>query len=290
MGPAAQGYAFPATTGIADLTLRPSGTRFVASPMVSADTLGSRGVELDLQVPISGRLSIAAVTGAVRDAFQAGVTDRRWNIGFVPHWRISDRVELTAFYNREETNDQLAQPIYIPLSSFVPGRVERDRYLGPGFARADFATQAYGLLGRATLGSWTLRAGAFRTSSTAGDSYANLTMVEPDGTSTQRQVYVSPPSQSHSRSGEARISRLLLDGPRKHLLTMNLRGRDNRSLYGDSVADFEFLERHLGVLRWGHSDYPRKYPQKQIDVLAFGGVQRGFLKSRDSEISPVKQA
>ncbi len=43
------------------------------------------------------------------------------------------------------------------------------------------------------------------------------------------------------------------------------------------VADFEFLERHLGVLRWGRGDYPRKYPQKQIDVLAFGGVQRGAL-------------
>ncbi|WP_066726716.1 hypothetical protein [Sphingomonas pituitosa] len=61
-------------------------------------------------------------------------------------------------------------------------------------------------------------------------------LVEQDGVATQRQVYASPPSQSHSWSGEARVSRLLIDGPRKHLLTVNLRGRDNRSLYGDSVG------------------------------------------------------
>ncbi|MCU6453905.1 TonB-dependent receptor [Sphingomonas sp. A2-49] len=236
VGPAAQGYAFPAPTGIADLTLRPGGTRFVASPFVSIDGLGSRGIELDVQLPVSASLGVAAGAGLVRDAFQGGVSDRRWNVGLVPRWHVSDTVELTAFYTREQTGDQRAQPIYIPLGDVPVGRVERQRYLGPGFAAADFATEAYGLLGRAALGAWTVRAGAFRTSATAGESYANLVLVDPDTVTTNREVDVSPPSRSDSWSGEARVSRLFADGPRQHLVTIAMRGRDNVSVYGDSVS------------------------------------------------------
>ncbi len=38
------------------------------------------------------------------------------------------------------------------------------------------------------------------------------------------------------------------------------------------VANFEFLEGHWGYLLLTKRSYPRKYPQKQIDVLAFWGV------------------
>src|SRR5437764_3192570 len=64
VGLTAQGYHFPAPTGIVDLSLRPAGTK----PLLSAVLYDGihQGLELDGQLPLSTTLSIAGGVGVNR--------------------------------------------------------------------------------------------------------------------------------------------------------------------------------------------------------------------------------
>lgn len=76
VGPAAQGYAFPAPTGVVDLQLKKAGDKLVVAPFLSADSFGGLGFEVDAQIPLSGKtlgvgpgsafMTTASTTTAVR--------------------------------------------------------------------------------------------------------------------------------------------------------------------------------------------------------------------------------
>ena len=55
VGISAQGYPFPAPTGIADYSLRKPGDKFVASIGLNYGPWYGKSAELDVQVPITGR-------------------------------------------------------------------------------------------------------------------------------------------------------------------------------------------------------------------------------------------
>lgn len=232
VGPSAQGYAFPSPTGIVDLSLRPTGKNTVVSALASTDTFGTAGLEIDAALPLRGRdLGIATGVSLEKLGYANGGGARRWSFGAVPRWRPMKGVELTAFYNRQHLSDETWQGLYVPTGEFLPPRPIRDRYPGPGFTRTDSTSEAFGVLGRAIFGEWTLRGGLFRSRFGQGTGYANLIFVNPDAT-TERQAYAYPASGAASWSGELRLSRRFREGPRQHLVTVALRGRDVQSNYG----------------------------------------------------------
>lgn len=231
VGPSTQDYAFPAPTGIVDLTLRSSGKTTLVSPLISATSFGSRGAEVDAQLPIAAAISSSIGAGSFINHYANGGKSRRWNLGIVPRWRPANNGEVIAFYSREQSYADTAEPTYIPTGHFLPDRIERGRYPGPGFLLNDYYNQAFGALGHAKLDDWTIRAGVFRSSSAARDLFSNVIEVAP-GNSTTRTAYAYPPSGSSSWSGEFRLSRRFSDGLRQHLLTAAFRGRNVVSRYG----------------------------------------------------------
>jgi iron complex outermembrane recepter protein len=232
VGTAAQGYAFPAPTGVVDLTLRKAGDQASATPFLSFDSFGSRGAELDLQLPLAGKeLALSAGAGLYDNHFANGGGSTGMNVGGVLRWRPAPRVELLAFANHQEFNDETSQLIYIANGNFLLPRPKRGVSGGPRWALSDSESNSFGLVGHASLGEWTLRTGLFRSSFKNDGSYTNLAFVNPDA-STDRQIYAAPASNSASWSGEARLSRRFIDGPRQHLITLTLRGRSINSAYG----------------------------------------------------------
>lgn len=103
VGPSAQGFAFPAPTGVVDLSLRRSDQKGLTSPFFSSSSFGGYGLEMDTQTAFPNGLSASLGAGYFENAYGNGGGSTRWNIGMVPQWRPSKNIELKAFYSREQT-------------------------------------------------------------------------------------------------------------------------------------------------------------------------------------------
>lgn len=236
VGTAAQGYAFPAPTGIVDLQLKKAGDSLVVSPFILADSFGAASMEVDAQIPLIGKeLAVTAGAGIYNNHYANGGHSKGYSLGLVPRWRPAKGVELLAFYNRQQFDDETASQLYIPTGAFLPEGIVRNRNLGPDWAVNDSHSDTFGTVGHASLGDWTIRAGLFHSSYTGGPGYTSVIEVHPDMT-TGRTIYANPGSESASWSGELRLSRRLAEGPRQHLLTATLRGRSIDATYGGGAA------------------------------------------------------
>lgn len=232
VGPAAQGYAFPAPTGIVDLQMKKAGDKFAVSPFVSMDSFGSVGLEMDAQIPIAGKeLALSAGFGIYNNQYANGAGSKGYNVGIVPRWRPAKGVEVLAFYNHQQFNDETAQSLFIPTSNALPPRLPWGKYLGPDWATNDSRSDSFGTVGHANLGDWTLRGGLFHSAYNGDPGHTNIVLIKPD-TSTDRVVFANPGNKAASWSGEFRLSRRFVDGPRQHLITAAIRGRSIDATYG----------------------------------------------------------
>ncbi|MFM5915970.1 MAG: TonB-dependent siderophore receptor [Novosphingobium sp.] len=232
VGTAAQGYAFPAPTGVVDLTLKKAGDKTSISPFISADSFGTVGYEVDAQIPLAGKtLGLATGFGVYNNQYANGGGSVGINVGGVLRWRPAPAVELLTFANHQQFWDDTSTGILISNGNFLPPRFKVGVDTSPVWARNEHHADTYGTVGHASLGDWTLRAGLFRSQYSQDSGYANLIFVNQDR-STERQVYASPASRSASWSGEFRVSRRFSEGPRQHLITLSLRGRSIDAHYG----------------------------------------------------------
>ena len=98
VGLSSQGYAFPAPTGIVELSLRSAGT----DPALSAVLYGGQnqiGLDLDGQLPVNDTLSLAGGVAFNRLIdFPGGDYGDYIDIGFVPTWRPREGTEVRAYY------------------------------------------------------------------------------------------------------------------------------------------------------------------------------------------------
>jgi iron complex outermembrane receptor protein len=98
VGIAAQGYPFPAPTGIADYTLRGVGRRGV-SVNARGRPFGTRSLSLDTQQPLlDGRLGFAGGVATGRFEAAPGAVDEQSAAGGVLHWRASERLLIQPFF------------------------------------------------------------------------------------------------------------------------------------------------------------------------------------------------
>ena len=153
VGPAAQGYAFPAPTGIVDLQLKKAGDKLSVAPFASFDSFGARGFEVDAQIPLVGKsLSLATGIGVFDNHYANGAGSVGYNVGIVPRWRPAPNVELLAFANHQQFNDETAQGIYITNGNFLPPKIQRGLFPGPNWVRSNSRSDSFGLVGHANLG------------------------------------------------------------------------------------------------------------------------------------------
>ena len=272
VGLTAQGYPFPAPTGIADYSLRNSGNDTVVSPVLYVGPNRGVAMEVDAQLPIvRDRLSLAAgVSYRFEEHFagqdgEAGEDGRQLQGGGVLRWRPSDGVELKSFYGRMEFYDDRTIGQIFTAGPYLPPKVER-RFFGLDWALNQVERQFYGGVGTVQLSDdWQVRAGLFRWEN-RGDNLTELYRdVQPDG-SARRQLVATRDQTQASTSGELRSSYSIIEGGRRHTLHLAARGRDTKRAFGG--ADVE----ELGLAMIG----------KRIDVaepnLDFGPLSRDEVR------------
>jgi iron complex outermembrane receptor protein len=233
VGLTAQGYPFPAPTGIADYSLRHSGNEAILSPVLYLGPFGAAAVDIDAQIPIvRDRLSIAAGLSYRYEENFPGEDGRTLAAGGVLRWRPSDGVEVKSFYGRTKTSDDVDIPSIFTAGPYLPPKIQR-RNFGLDYVANNVERQSYGGVASAQISdNWQVRAGLFRWVNDQTDGLTELfRSVQRDG-SAQRQLVATKDQRSASTSGELRSSYSITEGKRRHTVHLAARGRDTRRVYG----------------------------------------------------------
>jgi iron complex outermembrane receptor protein len=233
VGLTAQGYPFPAPTGIADYALRNAGNEAVLSAALYLGPNRTAGLEVDAQYPIvRDRLSLAAGFSYRYEENFPGEDGRILQAGGVLRWRPSDRIEIRPFYGRMEFRDDRDVGSIFVGGPYLPPKIER-RHFGLDWTRSDAERQFYGGVGSVQLsGDWQVRAGLFRWENEGTLGLIELYRdVRPDG-SARRSVVATRDQTAASTSGELRSSWSIAEGGRRHTVHLAARGRDTRRAYG----------------------------------------------------------
>ena len=239
VGLTAQGYPFPAPTGVADFSLRLPGSEAIASTVAGIGPYGGPRAEVDAQLPVTGTLGVAAGIGLNQEEIYYGGDRSVLTAAAVARWRPAENIEVIPFWSVQDESGGEAQPIIFTGGAFLPPRFERRRYFGADWAQNEGRDFNYGLLTTVSSGDWTLRGGAFR--SIAHD-YRNFNVfflnTTPEGEA-DRVVTAEQGRRFASTSGELRLTRQLVDGDRLHRIHLMTRGRMQDRRYGGSQR-FDF--------------------------------------------------
>lgn len=233
VGISAQSYAFPAPTGVADFNLRLPGDSTIVSYMIGAGTFDSFVTELDMQTPVTDKLSIGAGVGFIRYDNQDASKHVEWNAGALFRLRPSDATEVAGFVGMLEGCENEQQMRIIPGGAWEPPRVKRHTFYGQGWTSGNCRDSNGGVIGRWNIGdTWRLRAGVFRSESIQKRIFGDLMRdVRPDGTG-QHYIFRAPRAAFTSYSGEVRLTKTIDSGDFRHTIDTSVRGRDVERRFG----------------------------------------------------------
>lgn len=280
VGIAAQGFAFPAPSGVVDIRLRRPGTSNAQSLFLSADTFGFLVAEGTADMRLSDRFGVALGAGAYREGYANGTKDRIGSGSAVFEWKPTDRLTLIPFWSFTAMRNAQTPPDYIPAGEYLPPRVPRNLFTGPRWAENERNRTNFGAALKWEGRAWLLRAGIFRSVSNAPASFANLYLdVLPDRTA-QQLIVSDPPARNGSTSGELRFDFGFGHGALRHTLTFSARGRLRERLFGGS----QFID--LGPILIGTPISPprppRDYTAQDRDEIRQGTIALGYaLRWRD---------
>ncbi|MBO9712615.1 TonB-dependent receptor [Sphingomonas sp.] len=237
VGISAQGYAFPAPTGIVDFALRRAGKDPLASFAASVGPWGSLSFEADAELPIDGeRLGFAGGAGVYRNGQPFGAKGFLLSYGGTLRWAPRDGVSVQAFWGQSRDRDEEAQPLIATDGMRLPPKMKRGRFLGQHWADNDATGTGYGVIAHADPLGLDVSLGAFRSVYASPHAAADLLFgVSPDGSAADRVVVLEDGYRSGSTSGELRVSKSLEEGPRRHTLVASLRGRAQDRRYGGAA-------------------------------------------------------
>jgi iron complex outermembrane receptor protein len=269
VGVSAQGYPFPAPTGISDFSLRRPGARPLVSTLLRYGPFGHAAtLEVDAQLPLDGeRLGLAFGAAAQNGAENYGGTPQSYQIGAIGAFHPTPRTELLAFWSRQRTFSDEAQPVAFTVGGLPPARVPRGIFAGQRWARFDGTGHNFGLIGKTALGRVDLSAGLFRSLGAVARDFSDLLIgVDPSGRAAERLIIADRDNRFSAVSGELRGALDIADGPRRHEIFATVRGRSEARIYGGSDVV------RLGPSRFGVPDF-RPEP-----ALTFGPKARDSVR------------
>lgn len=270
VGLSAQGYLFPAPTGVVDYALRRPGNQALLSTTVGLNSLGDKSLEFDAELPLAGTtLSLGAGLGLYDHVFNNGATSRQHVEGLTLRWRPRPGIELLPFWGRSYIADSEIGPLLTTAGPYLPPRIRRGVLYGPAWAVYAGPSETAGITGSAALaGGWKIEGGLFRSlSASRKDIFTFLDAITPDG----RARYIAfsdPPYRRVSVSGELRVTRTIADGPHVHNISLSARGRARDERVGGSA----FLD--FGDVRLGDPLDPAKPP------ISYGPYSQDRVRQR----------
>ena len=241
VGIAAQSYAFPSPSGIADLRLRIPGDAPGASVVLVRGPLSEWSAEIDARYPIAAQsLSVGLNIAAARDFdYNYALSSSRRAISLLLRWHLTSRAEVVPFFGYIYNTESQETPFLFadgthPLPLFNVQRLPTQRWTTWTWTQITGGVIATVALG----GPWSLRAGLFRSENKTGQNFNDLMLgVMPDGTA-HHVMDVAPAFTAASYSGDLCLVHSVTSGARQGELTVAVRARHvRRDFGGDSISD-----------------------------------------------------
>ncbi len=241
VGIAAQSYAFPSPSGIADLSLRIPADRLGGSVVLVRGPLSGLSAEIDTHYPlVEHSLNVGLNVAAAQDFdYNYALTSTREAISLVIRWRPTAGTEIIPFYayiyntEHQETPYVFADGTH-PLPLFNEQRLPTQSWTNWRWNQI-----TGGIIANvAIVEPWSLRAGLFRSENQTAQNFNDLLLgLMPDGTA-HHVMDVARPLTGSSYSGDLRVMRSVTNGTHQSELTFALRGRHvERDYGGDSISD-----------------------------------------------------
>ena len=261
VGISAQGYSFPAPTGIIDYDLaRPGGKLLTSVQLTQGPWKGISG-EVDLQIPIMGdTLGVVAGVDRMHRGTQYGTIDDSVSAAVSLRFAPREGVEIIPFWSITRDWSFETLPTIFTGGLTLPKRAPRNVFTGQPWGQYAGVQSNYGLVARADPFGFDVRLGVFRSMYRIDHDIADLMFgTRADGIVGSRQLFLSSGDTAKSTSGELRIGRSFTEGTRRHTLTASFRAREqDRSYGGDDFYD-------LGASR---SDVPDVRPARIANIGA----------------------
>lgn len=234
VGVAAQGFSFPAPTGIVDYALTLYRGKFEASSMIERGPYGGVAGNLETKLPLSGdALGLSFGVGFREQVRPEGGANSYRTIGTTVAWRPYQGALIAAFAGAFTDHDDEAHVTLYPTTNVLPPQIPRGVFLGQNWTDRNYLTLSGGVLAKLPLGNWLFEGGLFDFSLHNRTNFADLLKgIAPDGTVANRVVLYDPGSQNDSLSGEGRVTRLWQWGTVQHRLVFSARGRIKDRLFG----------------------------------------------------------
>lgn len=238
VGLSAQSYPFMAPTGVVDYRLRMPGSREVTSVVTTFGPFDALGIEADTQMPLIGeKLSVGAGVAGIKEKSPTDTRSWVWNMGALFRWRPNDAIEIVPFGAVNFRFDRESGHTITTAGPFLPPEVDREAYYGQYWIPFSSEQSAWGFIARANLGNdWTFRTGWFRSLNWRVEQGEALFRNTREDGRTDRFAVIIPGNILGSWSGEARLTKIMFEGPRRHTVHASFRGRFKTRTFGGSTT------------------------------------------------------
>ncbi|WP_219893490.1 TonB-dependent receptor [Aquisediminimonas profunda] len=236
VGISAQGYPFPAPTGIADYSLRKPGDKFVTSIGLNYGPWYGKSAEVDLQIPLQGdRLGLIAGAGLYREGNPWGGSPHTESYAVSLRYAPIPQFSIQPFWSQINFRNDESQPLIFTSGNFLPTRIPRNRFLGQKWADSQARLNTIGVVSQGKAAGFDLAVGIFRSTFSGAMDHTDLLFnVDPSGAAGDRVVIADKGNFFGSTSGEFKLSRNFIEGPRRHTIHATIRGRSLSRRYGGS--------------------------------------------------------
>jgi iron complex outermembrane receptor protein len=236
VGISAQGYPFPAPTGIADYDLRKPGADAILSAAFNIGPYGGTNYEFDAELPIMGeKLGVTAGVGIHRAIFDHGADQSTESYGLTLRYAPSPNFSIQPIYGHIALSDEERPSFILTSGAFLPKRIERPKFFGQKWADFDATARVMGSVAKARLGGFDLGLGLFRSQQDVANNFNDLLRdTGPDGHVGDRLIIAEKDNKFASTSGELTVARAMTEGPRRHIVRLSVRGRALDRRYGGS--------------------------------------------------------
>ncbi|MCB2106878.1 MAG: hypothetical protein KDE14_04215 [Rhodobacteraceae bacterium] len=252
VGISAQGYAFPAPTGVIDFSLRVPGHEPAASVVVAEGALFSyarHSIEVDAQYPVvQDKLSIGGgFTYTRNNAHEVAVRDRNYNGAVIAHWTPTDAAAVTAFWSGLKTGAIGGDRPRIFLGNNPAPRFRAEDMTSPDWLYFGFRQYNRGIYGSYDFSDdWILKAGAFQ-SINNNPRVFNALLLNTDSSGEGDYVVEQIPARfTRSLSGEIRLTKAFAGPGHRQQFYAIARGR-NRDLTFGGGQRLSFGRARLGA-------------------------------------------
>ncbi|MFC3099043.1 TonB-dependent receptor domain-containing protein [Alteraurantiacibacter palmitatis] len=233
VGLSAQGYAFPAPTGIVDYTLFRNFGGLGANMRLEYGQYGSPILLADAQLPLGADAGVTLSLNLREQERHEGGRANNMGLGATIAARPWEGAQIIAFASEFRFWHDPAPPVSFPDGDFLPPEYKRRELLSQPWALRDNRNTLFGAVAKLPFGEWRVDVGLFQSGRRVPETYSDLlTRLRPDGTTPARVIVANGNNRDDVTSGELRVTRSLVTGPMAHKLIVSARGRVGERVFG----------------------------------------------------------